>query len=367
MIGCLLSGPRYSGPVSDHYDGRRFRNPEDTRHRSPREVLHWLATRNPGPWPRWVENPPGPPPPKRIDRGIRVTFVNHATVLIQTDGLNLLTDPIWSERASPSRFIGPRRVRPPGIRFEDLPPIDVVVVSHNHYDHLDLPTLKRLAQAHDPLFVVGLGNAALLQKAGIARVQELDWWQSLSPDKSLTITAVPARHFSARGLCDRDATLWAGYYLNGPDGAVYFAGDTGYGVHFEQIRKRLGAPRLALLPIGAFRPRWFMARVHLSPADAIRAMKALGARHALAIHFGTFPLADDGMEEPAIRLRELLAAHPAPRPDFRILDFGAGWSLPPAKNSDAALPATARSGPSRARTGTPAPAFRPAGGIAATG
>ena len=306
-------------------------------------MLRWLLTRRPGPWPTWLESATGPPPPQRVDQGIRVTFVNHATVLVQTGGLNLLTDPIWSERASPSRFVGPRRVRPPGIRFRDLPPIDMVVVSHNHYDHLDLPTLKRLARTHDPLFVVGLGNGELLRRAGIARVRELDWWESISPARALTLTAVPARHFSARGLCDRDATLWAGYYLSGPDGAIYFAGDTGYGVHFEQIRQRLGPPRLALLPIGAFRPRWFMARVHLSPADALRAMEALGAPHALAIHFGTFPLADDGMKEPVKRLHRLLASHPSPRPDFRVLDFGAGWSLPPLGRLecvDPCLPAT---------------------------
>jgi len=213
-------------------------------------------------------------------------------------------------------------------------------VSHNHYDHLDLPTLQRLARTHDPLFLVGLGNGALLRKAGIARVRELDWWQSLAVGKGTRITAVPARHFSARGLCDRDATLWAGYVIHGSSGPVYFAGDTGYGVHFEQIRKRLGPPRLALLPIGAFRPEWFMAPVHLSPDDALRAMQTLRARHALAMHFGTFPLADDGMTEPVARLRKILANHPAPRPDFRILDFGAGWTL--SSENGTSLATTAR-------------------------
>ena len=328
-FGYLLSGPHYRGPVSDHFDGRRFYNPSGIHHRSFGEFANWMLNRKPGVWRDWTSTPPGPPPPRRVTGGrLRVTFVNHATTLLQVDGLNILTDPIWSARASPFDWIGPRRVRPPGIRFQDLPPIDVVLISHNHYDHLDLSTLARLARTHDPLFVTGLGNGALLEAHGIHKIRELDWWQSLRLDKDIVLHMTPAQHFSARGLFDRDATLWGGYYLAAPSGKIFFAGDTGMGPHFAQIRKRYGPPRLALLPIGAFRPVWFMARVHLSPADAVAAHKILGAGTSLGIHYGTFRLADDGQDEPRLKLAEALRASPAPKPRFWTLDFGEGRDVP---------------------------------------
>ncbi len=340
VAGCALSGPRHQGPVSDHFDGRRFSNQRATGHAGFPAFVRWMMDRDPGPWRDWTEAAPGPAPPPLVPDGrMRVTWVNHATVLLQMDGLNILTDPIWSERASPFPWIGPRRVRPPGVRFEDLPPIDLVLISHNHYDHLDLPTLRRLAAAHHPRFVVGLGNGALLTRAGIPGVVELDWWQSLDPAPGIVVTAVPAQHFSSRGFCDRDATLWAGYVIEGPAGAAYFAGDTGFGPHFGQIRQRFGPVRLAMLPIGAFRPEWFMARAHLSPADAVRAHRALGAHTSLAIHYGTFRLGDDGQEEAPRRLREALAAAPAPRPRFWLLEFGEEREVPPPEA--AATPPTA--------------------------
>jgi len=326
-VGCALSGPGYQGPVSDHFDGKRFFNQAAIRHRSFGEFLRWMWHRQPGAW-TWIDAPPGPPPPPRVGPGrMRVTFVNHATVLLQMDGLNILTDPIWSERASPFSWIGPRRMRPPGIRFADLPPIDIVVVSHNHYDHMDLSTLRRLARDHHPRFIVGLGNRALLTAAGIERVRELDWWQS-SGAGPLTITSVPAQHFSARGLCDRDAALWTGFVLSGPSGKAYFAGDTGFGPHFRQIRERFGPVRLAMLPIGAYRPEWFMSRIHLSPRDAVRAHDTLGARTSLAIHYGTFRLADDGQQEPLQALQQALSNHNSPSLRFWSLGFGEGRYVP---------------------------------------
>ncbi len=330
-IGCALSGPRYQGPPSDHFDGRRFHNLDTTvRPRRPGEFWRWISQRTPGPWRPWTDAPPGPTPPRRVHgEALRVTFVNHATALIQTAGLNLLTDPIWSSRASPVSWAGPRRVRPPGLHFAQLPPIDLVLVSHNHYDHLDLPTLRRLHREHGPLFVVGLGNGALLRAAGIDRVLELDWWQRHPLAPGITLTATPAQHFSARGLCDRNATLWVGYHLDTPAGAVFFAGDTGYGDHFRQVRQRLGAPRLALLPIGAYRPTWFMARVHVSPAQAVRAALDLGAGTSVGIHFGTFRLADDGQDEPVHDLRRALRALGEAAPRFWTLDFGEGRLVPP--------------------------------------
>ncbi len=330
VTGCLLSGPGYRGPVSDHFDGQRFINQLPIRHRSFNEFLRWMRKREPAPW-HWIEAKPGPPPPERVDHGrLRVTFVNHATVLIQMDGLNVLTDPIWSQRASPFSWIGPRRMRPPGIRFADLPPIDVVLLSHNHYDHFDTPTLRRLEAAHHPRFVTGLGNGSLLAKLGIDehRIDERDWWEITKLGDGRRLHVVPAQHFSARGLCDRDKALWVGFVLEGPSGRVYFAGDTGFGPHFRQIRKRLGAPRLALLPIGAYRPEWFMARVHISPAEAVRAHHLLGAHTSIGIHFGTFRLADDGQTEPLETLARVLANHPTPRPQFWTLNFGEGREIP---------------------------------------
>jgi L-ascorbate metabolism protein UlaG (beta-lactamase superfamily) len=259
---------------------------------------------------------------------MRVTFVNHATTLLQFDGLNVLTDPIWAERCSPVGFAGPRRVRPPGIRFEDLPPIDVVLVSHNHYDHLDLETLKRLERKHRPRFIVGLGNGRLLRDAGIGSVEEVDWWQGLPVGQGVTVYSVPVQHFSNRGLADMDATLWTGFLLKGPSGAAYFSGDTGYGGHFAEVRRRFGPPRVALLPIGAFRPEWFMGPIHMSPQQAIEAHRALGAGLSLAIHFGTFPLADDGETEAPDLLRSELS-HIAGGHPFLVPEFGQGYDVPP--------------------------------------
>lgn len=329
--GCLLAAPAYRGPVSDHFDGERFHNQSPTKQHGFWDFVRWQRTRDRGPWRAFVDAAPGPKPPQRVPRGaMRVTFVNHATVLVQMDGVNVLTDPIWSERASPVSFAGPKRHRPPGIRFEDLPPIDLVVVSHNHYDHMDLPTLQRLSRTFHPRIVTGLGNADFLTEHGVGNVAELDWWQSANVAAGVDVAAVPAQHFSQRGLGDRDRTLWAGYVVTGPAGAFYFAGDTGFGPHFQQIRERFGSMRLAVLPIGAFRPEWFMAPVHISPGQALEAHRVLGARTSVGMHFGTFALADDGQDEPPARIRELLAREPNPddRAGFRLLDFGEGRDLP---------------------------------------
>ena len=326
---CAFSGPRYQGPKSDHFDGEVF-FVEGLELQGPGGLFKWLSARQHGPWSGYRDLPPGPPPPARVGLGeLRVTFVNHATTLVQVDGLNVLTDPIWSERASPVSWAGPRRVRPPGLRFEDLPRIDVVLVSHAHYDHLDLPTLSRLARAFPRAhFYVGLGAGALLREQHIRNVRELDWWEELKLG-AVTLAAVPARHFSNRGLCDRDRTLFAGYVLRGPAGAVFFAGDTGYGPHFRAIAQRYGPLRLAILPIGAYKPEWFMGEIHMSPAQAVLAHEDLRARTSVAVHFGTFDLADDGEDEPPQALRLALAARPGPPARFWVLGFGEGRDVPP--------------------------------------
>ncbi len=312
--------------MSDHFDGRRFVNPGAPGPLGFRDFLRWRRTSSPGPWPEWVSVPPGRAPERRVD-DLRITHVNHSTVLIQMNGVNVLTDPVWSERVSPVGWAGPRRHRAPGIRFEDLPPIDVVLISHNHYDHLDVPTLSRLAAEHRPRVVVPLGLQGMVTAAGLRQVTELDWWGTAPVGAAMKITSVPARHFSGRGLRDRDRTLWCGFVIEGPAGAVYFAGDTGWGKHFSEIRTRLGAMRLALLPVGAFLPRWFMGPVHLSPDEAVRAHRVLEAGISVGIHYGTFNLADDGYSEPASALDRALDGDGRAR--FWMVPFGEGRDVPP--------------------------------------
>ncbi len=324
FLGWFFSAPKYRGAKSDHFDGRRFHNLQTTAHAGFSDMVRWMANRDQGPWHKWREITPAAPPPRRVAGGaLRVTWVNHSTFLIQTEGLNILTDPIWSERCSPVSFAGPRRHHAPGIRFEDLPPIDVVLISHNHYDHMDAPTLARLTREHHPRIVAGLGNSAFLKKALRHEAVDLDWWQSTELSPGVRVHAVPAQHFSSRGTTDRDANLWCGFVLETPHGPIYFAGDTGWGPHFAMIRERFGAMRLALLPIGAFRPEWFMCSVHISPKDAVRAAQALDAATSIPMHYATFHLGDDGQDEPAQVLRQELARAPGVR--FAVLDPGAMW------------------------------------------
>ncbi|MDQ3263213.1 MAG: MBL fold metallo-hydrolase [Myxococcota bacterium] len=329
--GCVFSAPRYRGPVSDHFDGEAFHNPPGVPDHGFSEVLRWQRERQPGEWRDFAEAPPGPAPVPWVGDGrMRVTFVNHATVLVQMDGLNILTDPIWSDRCSPVPFAGPHRVRPPGIRFEDLPAIDVILISHNHYDHLDLPTLRRLVHAFPQVKIfAGLGVGLLLTREGLHGSVELDWWQERPLAEGVKVIAVPVQHFSGRGLTDRNATLWTGFSVKGPSGSLYLAGDTGYGPHFQAVRERLGSPRLALLPIGAYLPQWFMSPVHINPEEALRAHTDLGAGTSVAIHFGTFPLADDGQDQPVRELERALAGNAELRSRFWVLGFGEGREVPP--------------------------------------
>ena len=331
IVGCFAFSARgYRGPSSDHFDGKRFYHQEYMEQRSFFDFLKWVTNRKTGKWEKWVDSEFGPKPPLRVvGEELRVTFINHSTFLLQTEGINILTDPIWSERTSPVSFMGPKRVRIPGIRLEHLPPIDVVVVSHNHYDHLDLPTLKRLSSQHNPVIYVGLGNKRLLEKSGIKKVSELDWWQEVSLSDCVRLTCVPAQHFSGRSLFDRNKTLWAGFVFEGQAGPVYFAGDTGLGPHFKQIADRFGKTRLALLPIGAFLPRWFMSPTHLSPSDALEAHFILDAQTSIAMHFGTFKLGDDGRTEATDLLTNIIAETNMEETQFLILDPGEGREVLP--------------------------------------
>lgn len=299
----------------------RFRNlTGDSDHRFI-TALSWMMKRRRPRWPRHVANEPVERPVSRVDDGsIRATLVGHSTVLVQVAGLNILTDPVWSMRVGPLPGVGVRRVRPPAIPFSELPPIDLVLVSHNHYDHLDRPTLAALARHHHPLLLTGRNVGKAIPRRAAARMVELDWWQSHEVAPDVIVHFVPAEHFSARSPFDRNTTLWGGFVVESPAGMIYFAGDTGDGPHFAEIRKRLGPMTLSLLPIGAYTPRWFMSPVHIDPAEAVAASLTLESRTSLAMHYGTFPLADDSFDDPPRDLAACLRAYPAL--DFRQPDFG---------------------------------------------
>jgi L-ascorbate metabolism protein UlaG (beta-lactamase superfamily) len=306
----------------EHFDGKRFFNPDAPQARGFLDVLRWKLTSRPEPGARFVPDVEPSKPPVTVDGGeLRVTLINHSTVLLQQRGANILTDPVWSRRVSPVTWIGPRRRREPGVLWEDLPRIDIVLISHNHYDHLDLATLRRLAHQGRSRFIVPAGVKRFLQSRNIGPVDELDWGESL-PLARATIHSVPALHFSARGIFDRNRTLWCGYVIEAGNRIVYFAGDTAFGAHFSLIRERFGAPRLALLPIGAYEPRWFMSPVHMAPDEAVRAHAILGAQKSIAIHHGTFQLADDSIDTPKERLRAC-----APGDSFVVLDNGQSVTL----------------------------------------
>ena len=293
-----------ASPFPVHFDGKRYFNPGPPKPRGFRDVLRWQLTSRPQPSPRLVDDVRQSVPPPAVEGSeLLVTLVNHSTLLIQQRDSHVLTDPIWAERASPFAWIGPRRRRMPGVRLDDLPRIDAVLVSHNHYDHLDLATLGWLAANRRCVFVVPCGVGRLLSSRGIAPVHELDWAES-APIAGGVVHGVPARHFAARGLFDRDRSLWCGFVIETAGGTVYFAGDTGFGDHFAQIRARHGAPRAALLPIGAYEPRWFMSPVHMGPDEAIRAHRILGAKTSIAMHHGTFQLTDESIDTPPKLLRE---------------------------------------------------------------
>jgi L-ascorbate metabolism protein UlaG (beta-lactamase superfamily) len=307
-----------------------YENLEPTNLNAFPKVLRWALTRKPAKWPKWVDSGLSPTPPERVSGlGLRATFVNHATVLIQGGGLNFVTDPHWGLRCSPVSFAGPMRVRRPGISLGQLPPLDAILLSHNHYDHMDLGTLDALFQAHPsaPL-ITGLGVATSLPPRWRSRAIELDWWQAYELSSGVTITYTPARHFSARTMLDRWKSRWGGFHVTLPGGAVYFAGDTGYGQHFRSIRERLDPIRLAILPIGAYEPRWFMEHHHMNPFDAVHAFQDLGAAWALAMHFGTFQLADEGYEEPLQMLEIAKEKEGLSSARFVSKEFGEGWEIP---------------------------------------
>ncbi len=313
-----------AAPPSDHFDGVRFFNPgQPVTDRALSEVLRWKVGERPALWPKTVPVEQARPDPAPDQ--LTITMVGHATLLIQAGGMNLLTDPVWSDRASPLSFAGPRRVTAPGVAFEHLPPIHVVLLSHNHYDHLDVATLRRLHAAHAPLMVMPLGNDAIVRRAvPDARIAVGDWHDRIDLGPGLATTLTRANHWSARGLGDRRMALWAGHWLDTPAGSVWFAGDTGYGdgAIFRDIRARHGAPDIALIPIGAYEPRWFMANQHVNPAEAVAIMQNVDAPRALGIHWGSFQLTDEPRDAPVEALAAALATAGIPADRFVAAEAG---------------------------------------------
>ena len=320
----------YDGPVSDHFDGERFFDPHGVPPRSRGDLLRWFAERHwrgtKAKWPAWAPSPYADHPPARVEGAAwRISYVGHASWLIQTAGFNILLDPIWSKRASPFRFLGPQRVNDPGIAFADLPPIDVVLVSHGHYDHLDLATLSRLAAAHRPRVITPLGDDAIMRNGDPAIAAEAyDWGDRVEIGAGVAVTLVATLHWSARNLSDRNMSLWASFVIDTPGGRIYFVGDSGYGDgrHFRSVSERHGPLRLALLPIGAYEPRWFMRDQHMNPAESVQAFIDCGAEFALGHHYGTFQLTDEPIDAPPVALAEALREAGIPAERFRTMRPG---------------------------------------------
>lgn len=326
--------PYYRGPASDHFDGTRFFNPNGRQPRGMAALLRWQLGRGKVKWPAHYPSPFAQAKPElsiEADR-LRVTMVGHATLLIQVHGFNILTDPVWAHRASPFALVGPSRRNAPGIEMDDLPPIDLVLVTHNHYDHLDLDTLAALNEEHSPLIVTPLGNDTIIRRTvPDATISVLDWGDRLDLEDELVIHAEPCHHWSARGSGDRRMALWAAFVIETPVGKIYHVGDTGFhgGINYRAAREKHGGFRLANLPFGAYEPRWFMQDHHQNPEEAVQGMIDCAADHVAGHHWGTFRLTDEGVDAPVRALEQALDEAEITRSRFRAMRPGEIFDVPP--------------------------------------
>jgi L-ascorbate metabolism protein UlaG (beta-lactamase superfamily) len=323
----LCRGGEWEGPVTDHFDGTFFYNPEPSTLYKTSNLLQWLSERHAkGEYPTVQQNVHSPQLAREVDgSNWEVTMVNHSTMLIRTAGLNILTDPVWSNYTSPIQGFGPKRCRPAGIAWDKLPKIDICLISHDHYDHFDADTLRNLAVEHNPLFIVplGLGNLVKYHCGDDCSVIEADWWESIQHG-NLNITLTPAKHWSNRyrKTYTRNRSLWCGFYIRSSEGpSIYYVGDSAQSNCFAGIRHRLGEPDLALIPIGAYKPDW-IRNGHISPAEAVEAFRQLGARQAIACHFGTWQLANEGYQETLNDLHRAMQENKIPAERFLAPENG---------------------------------------------
>jgi L-ascorbate metabolism protein UlaG (beta-lactamase superfamily) len=326
MFGTRHGNAYYQGPVSDHFDGALFFNPGGQQPKGVHRLLRLHFMEKWEKWPARIGSPFADKPPREVaGPRARIAFVGHASWLIQTDGLNILVDPHWSERASPFARIGPMRCCAPGIRFEDLPPIHAVLVTHNHYDHLDLPTLALLWARDRPRIITPLGNDAIMRQ-GIPDIAAAtaDWGDRTDLGNGIVVHTEPTQHWSARGARDRRHALWASFVIETPAGRIYAVGDSGLGDGrtFRHVAARHPDIRLALLPIGAYEPRWFMKHQHMSPDDAVEAFRLCGAQEALGHHWGTFQLTTEARDAPPLALAEALRQRGLAAEQFRAVQPG---------------------------------------------
>lgn len=296
--------------VSDHFDGTRFFDPEMKYNQSLGQFLKWQFSKKSIPWPSRIEVEKYDIPPSRVfGDELRIAYVGHVTFLIQTQGLNILTDPVWSERASPVSFAGPKRVIDPGIRLEDLPPIDVIWISHNHYDHLDIATIQQLWKNHKPRIITPLGNDTVIHSYDkTIAVETYDWGDEVTITDTVKFHLSPMQHWSARGVFDRNKALWAALTIETNGGNIYFIGDAGYGKgrYFKRDKAKFGTFRLALLPIGAYQPRWFHENMHMNPDDMLKAHNDLGQPYTIPSHYDVFKLTDEGFGDPGMALKQAM-------------------------------------------------------------
>lgn len=312
-------------PITDHFDGTYFYNKDLSSHGARRffDVLKWRLEGGVQEWPVFIDNQHQPKLPSNITHNeVFITYINHSTELIQLQDLTILTDPVFSERVSPISQIGPKRVREPALILSNLPKIDVVVISHNHYDHMDILSLIEINKSHHPYIFVPLANAKYLKALHSEKIIELDWWQEYHLNQHQSIILTPAQHWSGRGLFDRYKSLWGGYLIVSNNMKIFFAGDTGHNHFFQEIAQQYNSIDIAILPIGSYEPRWFMQRYHMNPEEAVLAHLDLKSKLSIATHFGTFQLSNEAIDDPIKDLQEALDQHKVNKTNFIIPEFG---------------------------------------------
>lgn len=315
------SYPKLNLMKSNNFDGNKFINlTPPVEKKTFLRFLKWRFQTEKQKWPEWVEIKQSKPKYPKIEQNINVIFINHATMLIQMDGINILTDPVYSKRTSPISFMGPKRVKLPGVRFEDLPKIDIILISHNHYDAFDVNTLDRLILRDNPKILFGIGNGFYLNEKDPKNVIEMNWGDEFA-FKKIKFTFLPNQHWSKRNLSDTNKSLWGSFVIEGSR-KIYFAGDTGYSNHFKNIQEKFNYFDLSLIPIGAYEPRWFMKYNHMNPEDAVKAHMDLNSKKSIGIHFGTFQLTNEKIDDPIRDLAKARSKYYVDQKDFFTLKEG---------------------------------------------